>query len=85
MQKANNLNDQQFEDEKKEITKIAEIAASIKISRKIFSVKLEQEILGHITTVSSACDSLLSGSSETGIKSEISALKAAITQRASLK
>lgn len=80
VQKSRNLNDQ-FSEEKEEIMRIAEDARSIRESEEIFSAKLEQDILGNITAVSSACDAALSGRSQCAVKESLLQLKAVVAQR----
>lgn len=83
--KSRNLNDS-FESEKSEIAAIAKEAASIEESREILAAKLEQDILGRVTAVSSACELAIAGKA-TGetVKREINSLKAKMGQRSVLK
>ncbi len=78
------LNDQ-FESEKKEIASIAEEASALGESKEILAAKLEQDILGRITAVSSACELAIAGKARENVKKEISALKAKMGQRSALK
>ena len=55
VEKSGILNDQ-FESEKNEIASIALEAADLGESKEILAAKLEQDILGRITAVSSACE-----------------------------
>lgn len=84
VQKSQNLNSQ-FDEEKKQIAELAEEAKKIAGSNEIFSAKLEQDILGNITAVSSACDSVLSGSNESAVKETLASLKTVLAQRKALK
>ena len=83
--KSGNLNDS-FESEKAEIAVIAKEAASIEESKEILAAKLEQDILGRVTAVSSACELAIAGKAtcET-VKKEIVSLKAKMGQRSALK
>ncbi len=83
VQKSQNFNSK-YEQNRNEIEEIAKEAKNIKPSKKIFSAKLEQAILGNITAVSSACDELLSGNEKQSIKEKIDSLKIVISQRAAL-
>nr|WP_318710518.1 hypothetical protein [uncultured Treponema sp.] len=85
VEKSGNLNET-FETEKSEIGAIAREAALIKESKEILAAKLEQDILGRITAVSSACELAIAGkaTSET-VKKEIVSLKAKMNQRSALK
>ena len=83
VQKSRNLNSQ-FEDEKKQIAEIADTARTIRDSGVIFSAKLEQDILGKITAVSSVCDAVLAGRPVNNMQQTIESLKAAISQRLAL-
>lgn len=84
VQKSRNLNEQ-FSQEKEEIMRIAEDARRIQESGEIFSAKLEQDILGNITAVSSACEAVLSGRSRSAVKESLAPLKAAVAQRLAAK
>lgn len=84
VQKSQNLNSQ-FDEEKKQIAELAEEAKKLAGSPEIFSAKLEQDILGNITAVSSACDSVLSGSNESAVKETLASLKTVLAQRMALK
>ncbi|MCQ2241379.1 hypothetical protein [Treponema sp.] len=84
VEKSGNLNEN-FESEKAEIASIAKEAASIKESKEILAAKLEQDILGRITAVSSACELAIAGKSNDSVKKEISSLKAKMNQRSALK
>lgn len=84
VEKSGNLNDT-FELEKAEIASIAEEAASIEESKEILAAKLEQDILGRITAVSSACEQAIAGNARENVKKEISSLKAKMSQRSALK
>ena len=84
VQKSQNLNSQ-FDEEKNQISELAEEAKKLASSNEIFSAKLEQDILGNITAVSSACDSVLSGSNESAIKETLASLKTVLAQRMALK
>lgn len=83
VQKSRNLNSQ-FEAEKQQIADIANTARTIRESGVIFSAKLEQDILGKITAVSSVCDAVLAGRPVNTMQQSIEALKAAISQRLAL-
>ena len=83
VQKSRNLNSQ-FEDEKQQIADIANTARTIRESSVIFSAKLEQDILGKITAVSSVCDAVLAGRPNKTMKQSIESLKAAVSQRLAL-
>ena len=83
VQKSRNLNSQ-YEDEKKQIAEIAQTARTIRESSVIFSAKLEQDILGKITAVSSVCDAVLAGRQGKSMKQSVEALKTAISQRLAL-
>ena len=74
-----------LDEEKKQIAELAEEAKKIGGSPEIFSAKLEQDILGNITAVSSACDSVLSGSNESAVKETLASLKTVLAQRMALK
>ncbi|MGN0728993.1 hypothetical protein [Treponema sp.] len=84
VQKSENLNSQ-FNEEKKQIEELALEAGKIVSSDEIFSAKLEQDILGNITAVSSACDSALSGGNNSAVKEALASLKTVISQRIALK
>ena len=84
VEKSGILNDQ-FESEKNEIASIALEAADLGESKEILAAKLEQDILGRITAVSSACDLALSGTRGDGVKKEIANLSAKISQRCALR
>ena len=83
VEKSGILNDQ-FESEKHEIASIALEAADLGESKEILAAKLEQDILGRITAVSSACELAIAGKSRENVKKEISALKAKMGQRSAL-
>lgn len=83
VEKSGILNDQ-FESEKNEIASIALEAADLGESKEILAAKLEQDILGRITAVSSACELAIAGKSRENVKKEISALKAKMGQRSAL-
>lgn len=83
VEKSGILNDQ-FESEKNEIASIALEAADLCESKEILAAKLEQDILGRITAVSSACELAIAGKSRENVKKEISALKAKMGQRSAL-
>ena len=83
VEKSGILNDQ-FESEKNEIVSIALEAADLGESKEILAAKLEQDILGRITAVSSACELAIAGKSRENVKKEISALKAKMGQRSAL-
>ena len=54
------------------------------IDKDIFSAKLEQEILGKITTASSACEASLVGKGDNNLKEAVASLKTVINQRTAL-
>ena len=83
VEKSGILNDQ-FESEKNEIASIALEAADLGESKEILAAKLEQDILGRITAVSSACELAIAGKSRENVKKEISARKAKMGQRSAL-
>ena len=83
VEKSGILNDQ-FESEKNEIASIALEAADLGESKEILAAKLEQDILGRITAVSSACELAIAGKSRENVKKEISALKGKMGQRSAL-
>ena len=83
VEKSGILNDQ-FESEKNEIASIALEAADLGESKEILAAKLEQDILGRITAVSSACELAIAGKSRENVKKEISVLKAKMGQRSAL-
>ena len=83
VEKSGILNDQ-FESEKNEIASIALEAADLGESKEILAAKLEQDIRGRITAVSSACELAIAGKSRENVKKEISALKAKMGQRSAL-
>ena len=83
VEKSGILNDQ-FESEKNEIASFALVAADLGESKEILAAKLEQDILGRITAVSSACELAIAGKSRENVKKEISALKAKMGQRSAL-
>lgn len=83
VEKSGILNDQ-FESEKNEIASIALEAADLGESKEILAAKLEQDILGRITAVSSACELAIASKSRENVKKEISALKAKMGQRSAL-
>ncbi len=84
VQKSQNLGEQ-FAGQKKEIEEIAAEAKKIRQSDEIFSAKLEQDILGNITAVSSACDDMLSGREISAEKNPLASLKTSVSQRRALK
>lgn len=83
VEKSGNLNDQ-FAEEKRDIVLLAGEASFMEQSQEILAAKLEQDILGRITAVSSACDFALSDKENT-VKKEIASLKAKMSQRCALK
>ncbi|MCI5829694.1 MAG: hypothetical protein UHY90_03600 [Treponema sp.] len=75
-----------FEEEKKEILALKAEADSIEESREILAAKLEPEVLGRITSVSSVCELAIAGKeSPQSLKKEIASLKAKMNQRSALK
>lgn len=84
LQKSSMLNND-YETEKQLIVDLAEEAKAFKIIDKdIFSAKLEQEILGKITTASSACEASLVGKGDDNLKEAVASLKTVINQRTAL-
>ncbi|MBQ0040212.1 MAG: hypothetical protein KBS64_07295 [Treponema sp.] len=83
VQKSGILNDQ-FAKEKADIAAIAAEASALKESKEILAAKLEQDILGRITAVSSACELAIAGKQPENVKKEISSLKAKMSQRSAL-
>lgn len=84
LQKSSMLNSD-YDAEKQLIVELVEETKAFKIIDKdIFSAKLEQDILGKITTASSACESSLVGKDHDTLKAAIAALKTVINQRTAL-
>lgn len=84
VEKSGNLNDL-YEAEKKSIFNLSQEAAGIQESDEILAAKLEQDILGRITAVSSACELAIAGKQPDAVKREINSLKAKLSQRSALK
>ena len=81
--KAAALNDES----KKERETIAELNSTVKTikpSTEITAAKFETDILGKITEVSSAWDTVLSGGNSEGLKKTLSSLEFQVKQRMSL-
>lgn len=84
LQKSGNLNDS-FEEEKAEIAKLKEEVEKLGPSKEILAAKLEQDILGRLTTVSFACDKALMGKDDGEVKKSLYHLKTGIQQRLQLQ
>ena len=83
VEKSGNLNDL-YSVEKRQIIQLSGEASLMEESNEILAAKLEQDILGRITAVSSACELAIAGKSRENVKKEISALKAKMGQRSAL-
>ena len=84
VEKSGNFNDL-YSVEKRQIIQLSGEASLMEESNEILAAKLEQDILGRITAVSSACDLALSGTRGDGVKKEIANLSAKISQRCALR
>lgn len=82
--KSTNLNDS-FSEEKTKIAQINDLVKSFVMVDEIQAAKLEQEILGKITVLSFACDSVLAGGEANQVKQALSALNINIQQRLDLQ
>ena len=82
--KANSLNEN-FVEQKKLISFLAEDVKYLSPVDSAGAVKLEQDILGAITATSSACDTLLSGSDGLELKKQLGSLENLIKQRKLMK
>lgn len=71
--------------EKNRIVALSETAAKLRPLEEIAAVKFEQDILGRITAVSSACDTVLAGKDTDDLNHAIDALAHIIGQRKNLE
>ncbi|MFA6938315.1 MAG: hypothetical protein WCQ67_08800 [Treponema sp.] len=74
-----------YDDEKKKIASISEDARYLSPVENTNAVSLEQNMLGKITALSSACDSIASGSDGSDFKTQLSSLDMLMKQRKLLK
>lgn len=70
-----------FSSETESIKKISEQVKTLTPLDDIASAKYEQDILGKITAVSSACNSVIAGKHGANIAKALSSLQAAVTSR----
>ena len=82
--KAGTLNDS-WEEEKEQIAKLAKEVEHMEVSDDILAAKFEQDILGKITALSSACDSAIAGKKDADVKKALTALISAVNQREAVK
>lgn len=80
VQKTEYLNDS-YSKEIDCIKKISEEVKCLTPQDDIASAKFEQDILGKITAVSSACDAVIAGKKEGGIDKALSSLQTSVTSR----
>ncbi len=76
------------EDSREQKDLISSMAEQLKKLRgldNITAAKMEQDILGKITAVSSSCDTVLSGGDNKELKKQLSALMTVINQRQALE
>ena len=79
-EKASALNDNYIE-EKNTIAQLFKDVETMVPAKEILGAKFEQDILGYITAVSSACDGVIAGKQGADIEGKLRTLKTAITQR----
>lgn len=79
-QKASSLNDS-WAEEKEKIIETSQEVRHLQKSDGITAAKFEQDILGKITALSSACDSAIAGNKDAEVKKMLASLLLSIGQR----
>ena len=82
-QKSSSLNDS-WSEEKGKIVSAAEEVRHLQRSDGITAAKFEQDILGKITALSSACDSAIAGNKDSEVKKQLTSLLLSLSQRKSV-
>ncbi len=84
VQKTDSLNDS-WQEEKASIKAIYEATLTMKPCQEILGSKFEQDILGYITAVSSACDGVIAGKQDVDFKGKLHSLQTSVNQRLVMK
>ena len=80
VQKAATLNDS-WQEQKTALVQIQQITDTFVLSSEIASAKMEQDILGKITAVSSSCDRVIAGNKDVDFAAQVQALQTVVNQR----
>ncbi len=80
VQKAATLNDS-WQEQKTALVQIQQITDTFVLSNEIASAKMEQDILGKITAVSSSCDRVIAGNKDVDFAAQVQALQTVVNQR----
>ena len=83
-EKSGTLNDS-WKEEKEQIASLLEEVEHMEDAEGILAAKFEQDILGKITALSSACDSAIAGKPDADVKKALAALLSAVSQRKAVK
>jgi len=83
-QKSGTLNDS-WADEKEQISKLLDEVENMEVADGILAAKFEQDILGKITALSSACDSAIAGNKDAEVKKTLASLVSSVNQRSAVK
>ena len=78
--KAQTLNSS-WQKEKDTLQMLMQTISGFVLSDEIASAKMEQDILGKITAVSSACDRAIAGNSDVDLSAQVQSLVTAVNQR----
>ncbi len=84
VQKAGTLNDS-WTGEKEQIAGLLAEVEQMEDSDDILAAKFEQDILGKITALSSACDCAIAGKKDADVEKALAALASSVNQRKAVK
>ena len=84
VQKAGTLNDS-WAGEKEQIAGLLTEVEQMEDSDDILAAKFEQDILGKITALSSACDCAIAGKKDADVEKALAALASSVNQRKAVK